>query len=152
MRDKIIQVLWVDDDPLITDAYPREAEMLEGIEIVPFLCWEDAEEALEDDYNRWDTILLDAKCSFRRGDPDKAPRFLMNVFRRIESLAKAKIALSLGMSFLGKVKMIYMTLFLLKSNGTPIGQEFLTDVFTLKMERFKSEESKFKSVTHYIVA
>lgn len=39
MRDKIIQVLWVDDDPLITDAYPREAEMLEGIEIVPFLCW-----------------------------------------------------------------------------------------------------------------
>lgn len=90
MRDKIIQVLWVDDDPLITDAYPREAEMLEGIEIVPFLCWEDAEEALEDDYNRWDAILLDAKCSFRRGDPDKAPRFLMNVFRRIESLAKAK--------------------------------------------------------------
>lgn len=90
MREKIIQVLWVENDPMITQAYPREADMLEGIEIVPFSCWEDAEEALEADYSRWDAILLDAKCCYRRGDADKATRFLTNVFRRIDTLAKTK--------------------------------------------------------------
>ena len=90
MREKIIQVLWVENDPMITQAYPREADMREGIEIVPFSCWEEAEEALEEDYSRWDAILLDAKCSYRRGDADKATRFLTNVFRRIEALAKTK--------------------------------------------------------------
>ena len=53
MREKIIQVLWVENDPMITQAYPREADMREGIEIVPFSCWEDAEEALEAAYSRW---------------------------------------------------------------------------------------------------
>lgn len=90
MREKIIQVLWVENDPMITQAYPREADMREHIEIVPFSCWEEAEEALEADYSRWDAILLDAKCCYRRGDADKATRFLSNVFRRIEALAKTK--------------------------------------------------------------
>lgn len=90
LDNKYIQVLWVENDPLITDTYPREADMLEGIELHPFNCWEDAETELENCYDRWDAIILDAKCSFRHDDADKATRFLSNVFRRIENIAKIK--------------------------------------------------------------
>ncbi len=90
MRNNIIQVLWVEDDPKITIDYPRQADMLEGIELYPFSCWEDAELELDRDYSRWDAIILDAKCRFKRSDADKAKRFLSNVFRQIELLAKSK--------------------------------------------------------------
>lgn len=89
MRDnKLIQVLWVENDPMITSAYPREAEMVAGIELCPFPCWKEAESALEEDYKRWDAIILDAKCRYEKDDADKADRFLVNVFRRIEKLAE----------------------------------------------------------------
>lgn len=90
MRNKYIQVLWVENDPLVTSAYPREAELLEGIELHPFNCWEEAESELEKNYHHWDAILLDAKCQFKKGDADKADRFLVNVFKRIEKLASRK--------------------------------------------------------------
>lgn len=90
LDNKYIQVLWVENDPKITEAYPREADMLEGIELHPFPCWEDAERELEANYDRWDAIILDAKCSYRKDDADLADRFLVNVFRRIESLARIK--------------------------------------------------------------
>ena len=53
-ENKYIQVLWVEDDPLITSAYPNEADMVAGIELHPFPCWEDAEIELENNYGRWD--------------------------------------------------------------------------------------------------
>lgn len=91
MRDnKYIQVLWVENDPVITKTYPREAEMLEGIELIPFPCWEDAEAELDGDYDRWDAIILDAKCCFRKTDADKAEKFLSNVFPRLERIASRK--------------------------------------------------------------
>lgn len=46
-ENKYIQVLWVEDDPLITSAYPNEADMVAGIELHAFPCWEDAEAELE---------------------------------------------------------------------------------------------------------
>lgn len=91
MRDlKKIQVLWVENDSSIISDIIEEALDVAEIELYPFSCWEDAEEALEADYTRWDAILLDAKCSFKRGDADKATRFLTNVFRRIDKLATIK--------------------------------------------------------------
>ena len=90
MSERYIQVLWVENDPLITEAYPREAELLEGIELHPFPCWEDAETELEKNYEKWDAIILDAKCQYKKGDADKAERFLVNVFKRIEKLASRK--------------------------------------------------------------
>lgn len=90
MLDNRIQVLWVENDPKITEAYPREAEMREGIELYAYPSWEEAEEALESDYARWDAIILDAKCCYRKNDADLATRFLVNVFRRIEYFAKVK--------------------------------------------------------------
>ena len=39
-----IQVLWVEDDPEITVAYPLEAENYE-LQLVSFPCWDDAKAA-----------------------------------------------------------------------------------------------------------
>lgn len=91
MRDnKYIQVLWVENDPMITSAYPNEADMVAGIELHPFECWEDAENELERNYDRWDAIILDAKCKYRKDDADKADRFLSNVFPKVMALAARK--------------------------------------------------------------
>ncbi|MBD5310811.1 MAG: hypothetical protein HDS13_01415 [Bacteroides sp.] len=89
-ENKYIQVLWVEDDPLITSAYPNEADMVAGIELHPFPCWEDAEIELENNYGRWEAIILDAKCRYHRDDADKAEKFLSHVFPKIMTLAAHK--------------------------------------------------------------
>lgn len=89
-ENKYIQVLWVEDDPLITSAYPNEADMVAGIELHAFPCWEDAEAELENNYGRWDAIILDAKCRYRKDDADKAEKFLSHVFPKIMTLAARK--------------------------------------------------------------
>ena len=89
-ENKYIQVLWVEDDPLVTSAYPNEADMVAGIELHPFPCWEDAEIELENNYGRWEAIILDAKCRYHRDDADKAEKFLSHVFPKIMTLAAHK--------------------------------------------------------------
>lgn len=37
----LVQVLWVEDDPMVTESYPLKAES-EGLELVPYSCWDDA--------------------------------------------------------------------------------------------------------------
>ena len=85
-NNKLIQVLWVENDRMIIEDFPREAEMA-GIELCPYPSWKEAESALEDDYERWDAIILDAKCCYEKDDADKADRFLSHVFPRINDLA-----------------------------------------------------------------
>lgn len=43
MNENLIQVLWVEDDPIITKTFPMEAAAV-NLELVPFGCWKDAEE------------------------------------------------------------------------------------------------------------
>lgn len=91
MRENdLIQVLWVENDPLVTNSYPGEAEMCGDLQLTVFSCWEEAEVALESDYDRWQAIILDAKCQYKKGDADKADRFLMNVITRIGKIAARK--------------------------------------------------------------
>lgn len=91
MRDnKYIQVLWVEDDPKIISDFPEDAIEIAEIELHPFPCWEDAETELENNYDRWDAIILDAKCRYRKEDADKAEMFLSHVFPKIEKLAARK--------------------------------------------------------------
>lgn len=89
-NNKYIQVIWVENDPLITSAYPNEADMVAGIELHPFECWEDAETELQNNYDRWDAIILDAKCKYKKNDADKAEKFLSHVFPKIMTLAARK--------------------------------------------------------------
>lgn len=91
MRENdLIQVLWVENDPLVTNSYPGEAEMCGDLQLTVFPCWEETEAALESDYDRWQAIILDAKCQYKKGDADKADRFLMNVITRIGKIAARK--------------------------------------------------------------
>ena len=57
----LIQVLWIEDDPVVTNSYPAEAEQYD-LQLVHFPCWDDAKVALESNFNRWEAIILDAKC------------------------------------------------------------------------------------------
>lgn len=110
MRENdLIQVLWVENDPLVTNSYPGEAEMCGDLQLTVFPCWEEAEAALESDYDRWQAIILDAKCQYKKGDADKADRFLMNVITRIGKIAARKIVQFLGTFFQAKVKMTFAT-------------------------------------------
>lgn len=91
MRDyDLIQVLWVENDPLVTNSYPRDAEEFGNLQLIVFPCWEEAEVALESEYDKWQAIILDAKCRYKKDDADKADRFLTNVITRIGKIAARK--------------------------------------------------------------
>lgn len=85
MQTDLIKVLWVENDPTVTESYPLEAEGY-GLELVAFDCWDDAEDALKTDASKWDAIILDAKCKHHRDSADNANRFLVEVFSALERI------------------------------------------------------------------
>ena len=85
----LIQVLWVKDDPDVTETYPVKAESFD-LELVPFLCWDDAKVALEKEYDRWSAIILDAKCKFHHDSADNAIVFLREALKDIAAISKDK--------------------------------------------------------------
>ena len=85
----LIQVLWVEDDPDVTETYPVKAESFD-LELVPFPCWDDAKVALENEYDRWSAIILDAKCKFHRDSADNAIVFLREALKDIAAISKDK--------------------------------------------------------------
>lgn len=85
----LIQVLWVEDDPKVIQSYPIEAES-KGLQLEQFSCWDDAKVALEDDYDRWSAIILDAKCKHHRDSADNAVKFLGAALKDIAVISKEK--------------------------------------------------------------
>lgn len=83
----LIQVLWVEDDPKVTETYPLKAESFD-LELVSFPCWDDAKAALESDYDRWSAIILDAKCKHHRDSKDSAVVFLREALKDISVLSE----------------------------------------------------------------
>ncbi len=83
----LIQVLWVEDDPNVRNTYPLKAECFD-LELKPYSCWDDAKEALENDYDRWSAIILDAKCKQHRDSADNAVRFLAEALKDISVLSE----------------------------------------------------------------
>jgi len=83
----LTQVLWVEDDPNVTETYPLKAEDFD-LELVPFPCWDDAKAALESDYDRWSAIILDAKCKHHRDSKDSAVVFLREALKDISVLSE----------------------------------------------------------------
>ncbi len=86
----LIQVLWVEDDTSIINAYIERAEDFD-LELVPYPCWDDAKEALETNYDRWSAIILDAKCKHHRDSADNAVRFLSEALSDISELCANKV-------------------------------------------------------------
>lgn len=85
----LIQVLWVEDDPKVTEAYPLKAESFD-LELVPFPCWDDAKVALENEFDRWSAIILDAKCKYHKDSKDNAVVFLREALKDISVTCKEK--------------------------------------------------------------
>lgn len=82
----MVKVLWVENDPVVLNAYPLEAEDY-GVELVPFTCWDDAEIELRKNYHKWGAIVLDAKCKVHKDSMDKAVPFLIAAFQSLARLA-----------------------------------------------------------------
>jgi hypothetical protein len=82
-------VLWVEDDPKVTDSYPQDAEYY-GLELVSYPCWDDAKEALVRDFDRWSAIILDAKCKYHRDSKDNAIVFLREALDDISTICEKK--------------------------------------------------------------
>jgi len=85
----LIQVLWVEDDPGVTETYPLKAENFD-LELVPYSCWDDAKVALDKEYDRWAAIILDAKCKQHRDSADNAVRFLGEALKDIAIISKER--------------------------------------------------------------
>lgn len=84
---KCIEVLWVEDNKSLHEIYPLQAETY-GIDMVPFENWEDAFKQLTSDYNKWDAIVLDAKCKINKESADNAVKFLPEVFTALTLLSE----------------------------------------------------------------
>ena len=88
-NNDLIQVLWVEDDPNVIKTYPIKAENF-GLQLVQYPCWDDAKAALEDDFDKWSAIILDAKCKFHRDSSDSAIVFLREALKDISTKCKEK--------------------------------------------------------------
>ncbi|MBR3744191.1 MAG: hypothetical protein IKN31_03675 [Bacteroidales bacterium] len=75
MDEDFIKVLWIEDDPIIREAYHSEAEYY-GLNLCTFDCWDKAKAALENDFSSWEAIILDAKCKQHTDSADNATKFL----------------------------------------------------------------------------
>ena len=84
-----IQVLWVEDNVSIHDSFTLRAENF-NIQLVPVECWEEAEPLLENDYQRWQAIILDAKCKYKKTDKDDPKTFLSHALDRIKDMSYRK--------------------------------------------------------------
>lgn len=85
----LIQVLWVEDDPIVTKTYPLEAEG-KGLQLVSKPCWDDARFALESEFDRWSAIILDAKCKYHRNSADNAIEFLREALDDISTICERR--------------------------------------------------------------
>lgn len=83
----LIKVLWVEDDPEVTNTYPLEAENYD-LELVPVCCWDDAKVELENKFHQWSAIILDAKCKYHRGSEDNAIVFLREALDDISTICQ----------------------------------------------------------------
>lgn len=85
MKDNILQVIWVEDNTSIYEDVSLLADSY-NIQLHPFENWSEAKNQLCSSYNKWDAIILDAKCKLDEDSSDNAYRFLPNVFSDMSTL------------------------------------------------------------------
>lgn len=83
--DDLIHVLWVDDDPVVRQSYPIEAES-EGLWLTACSCWDEAWVELKNNYEKWSAIILDANCVHHKGDGENVVKFLGHALNDITRL------------------------------------------------------------------
>lgn len=83
------QVLWVEDNQNIITPFVERAEVAQ-IQLHTVSCWDEAKKELECDYEKWDGIILDAKCKFHKISDDNATEFLREALKDLAVYAKSK--------------------------------------------------------------
>lgn len=86
---KLIQVLWVEDDQDAVERGQMDAYSF-GLQLEAFPCWDDAKKVLDEEYDRWSAIILDAKCKYHADSSDNAVRFLGEALKDISILGEKK--------------------------------------------------------------
>lgn len=61
MMSKKYNILWIDDEWDKMPTFKQECEELYNLELIPFRTRKDGMQALEEDLEKWDAVLLDAK-------------------------------------------------------------------------------------------
>lgn len=89
MKENLVKVLWVENDPEVIEAYPGEAYEY-GLELIPFTNWDEAEIELKKGLNKYSAIILDAKCCLHSDSADNAAVFLINVTNAITRMCNGK--------------------------------------------------------------
>ena len=85
MKDNILHVIWVEDNTTIYEDVSLLADSY-NIQLHPFENWSEAKNQLCSSYNKWDAIILDAKCKLDKDSSDNAYRFLPQVFSEMSTL------------------------------------------------------------------
>lgn len=90
-NSNLVQVLWVEDDPELIQPFrlPMDAANY-GLQLVSYPCWDDAKVALENEFDRWSAIILDAKCKYHRDSKDNAVKFLGEALKDISKICESK--------------------------------------------------------------
>lgn len=78
----LLKVLWVEDENL---PYIEEAELYD-LYLSQVRCWDDAKKELEESYDQYSAIILDAKCKYHADSADNAIKFLGEALKDIASL------------------------------------------------------------------
>lgn len=89
MAKQQLRILWVDDDRSLVQPYSNEAYDY-GLYLTHCECWDDAEDLLDTDFDRWDAIILDAKCKHHKDSNPKADKFLTEAINAITRLCAQK--------------------------------------------------------------
>lgn len=86
MREGIFyKVLWVEDDPSITEGYQMAAESKDlELDVAPN--WEVAEKKLRINFNEYSAIILDAQCKIKEADKIASKLFLGHVSVRLSRI------------------------------------------------------------------
>ena len=85
MKNNILHVIWVEDNTTIYEDVSLLADSY-NIQLHPFDNWDEAKNQLCSSYNKWDAIILDAKCKLDKDSADNAYRFLPQVFSEMSTL------------------------------------------------------------------
>lgn len=87
----LLNVLWVEDNENLYQSFSMEAKRSPYyLKLMPYCCWMEAEKVLIDNYDDISAIILDAKCKFKKDDPDDTLLFLPNVLKRLGELSMLK--------------------------------------------------------------
>lgn len=89
MNNELKQILWVESDDMVHRDFGKEAKEY-GLELVPFVCWDDAATALKNNFDQWSAIILQPVSMVHPGSYFNAKQFLPQAFADISVICSMR--------------------------------------------------------------